>query len=72
MELFSLMLEWTINNDVNLLANQNPVITISTKAVFGVKTDPHNDHRFASFEETNFTGNICLWDDRKPTEAISF
>ena len=57
---------------MNLLVpeNQNPTISISTKAVFGVKTDPHNDHRFASFEEA---GNIILlWDDRKTTEAISF
>jgi hypothetical protein len=59
---------------VNLLVpeNQNPTISISTKAVFGVKTDPHNDHRFASFEEISYSGNICLWDDRKTTEAISF
>ncbi|RIA86881.1 hypothetical protein C1645_778580 [Glomus cerebriforme] len=48
---------------------ENPTITIPTKAVFGVKTDPYNDHRFASFED-GYVGNICLWDDRKTTEAV--
>ncbi|CAG8706322.1 uncharacterized protein OCT59_029542 [Rhizophagus irregularis] len=45
------------------LRSSDPSITITTKAVFGVKTDPYNDHRFASFED-GYIGNIFLWDDR--------
>ncbi|GBB83809.1 hypothetical protein RclHR1_10480001 [Rhizophagus clarus] len=33
------------------LRSSDTSITITTKAVFGVKTDPYNDHRFASFED---------------------
>ncbi|CAI2164423.1 11509_t:CDS:10 [Funneliformis geosporum] len=48
----------------DLRSTENPAITITTKAVFGVKTDPYNDHRFASFEEVSSNmGNILLWDD---------
>ncbi|CAG8452504.1 4949_t:CDS:10 [Funneliformis caledonium] len=51
-------------NSINWILTENPAITITTKAVFGVKTDPFNDHRFASFEEISSNmGNILLWDD---------
>ncbi|CAJ0758172.1 7472_t:CDS:10 [Entrophospora sp. SA101] len=47
---------------------ESAVATLVTKAVYGIKSDPFNYHRFASFED-NY---IYIWDDRKASDPISF
>ncbi|KAG9294907.1 hypothetical protein G9A89_003247 [Geosiphon pyriformis] len=44
------------------MESSNQASMVPTKAVYGVKIDPFNFDRFASFEEA---GTVHLWDDRK-------
>ncbi|CAG8462519.1 15994_t:CDS:10 [Acaulospora colombiana] len=41
---------------------------IPTRAVYGLTRDPHREYRIASYDE----GNICIWDERKTPDPISF
>lgn len=47
---------------------ESAAITLATKAVYGIKSDPFNHHRFASFEDNC----IYMWDNRKASDPISF
>ena len=47
--------------------NKEPVLSISTKAVYGIATDPFSGHLFASFADD---GLIRVWDDRRPLEPL--
>ncbi|XP_037785674.1 GATOR complex protein MIOS-like [Penaeus monodon] len=44
------------------------ITTVSTKAVYGICTDPHNEHRFASYVENQ----VHIWDIRNIERPILY